>query len=179
MINDINLLTSQDRKDKTKLLRRLRLLRFVAIGFLSLVGFASVVLFILIAASPLPDLKKKESSSLATLATLHQKLGTHLLILNQIQDVSSLLQTRPHYDEKLDTLTALFPKSFILIGYSFTSTDASLNLAAGSVEDIEAFLQKIRTLIDQKTTYSQATISSINFDTTSGKYFFTVGLKVK
>lgn len=172
----INLLASQQKKDNTLLLKRLRIVRFIAMGFLFVVGSTSVVLFILIAASPLPKLKQQENAALVTLNTLHPRLGKYMLIQNQLDDIGTLIKTRTYFDQTYDTITAQLPPSVQLKSFHVDKGSLTIVLEGSSLDDIDIFLKNIKKLIAEKKQFSSAILNGIATNQQSGTYSFTIDI---
>ena len=118
MNKDINLLYSKKQQSLNELTVRVKLFRWVALGALFLVGGVSIILFLLLIASPLPQLKSTEKSLTGSLAQSHEKLLKQTLLSGRLSDIALITAKRSHYGDDLEMLRNELPSGSEITAFS-------------------------------------------------------------
>lgn len=161
MNKDINLLYSKKQQSIKELTVRVRIFRWIALGALFLVGAVSIVLFLLLIASPLPGLKSTEQSLIQSLTQSHEKLLKQTLLSRRLSDISLITAKRSHYGDDLKELRNQLPKGAEIIAFSVEKKDASITVKSESLQDLETYFDKLKKLTQDKKILSRAYLTSL------------------
>lgn len=172
----INLLIDTKGSGYAKLLTKLRVLRAIAIGFLFFVGASSMMLFLMIAFSPLPRLKQEEGrlTQSITSGENQQKMDKYFIISSRLKDINMLLAQRPDivktYEIIERTLTGSVRVNFIDI----TDKTVGLNLQSRSLGDLEAVVKNLKNIPEKP--YQAVTLSGITYNVSNNTYDMTIAI---
>src|SRR5256885_552249 len=100
----INLLENKHKATTKPVSNGLKRLRLVAIGSLFFVSAASIVLFLLIALSPLPQLQRQESESRQQLTHYNSDMLKLAIVNERAGAIGSIVASRPSYDKAIEML---------------------------------------------------------------------------
>jgi Tfp pilus assembly protein PilN len=174
MNSDINLL--ERRKNRIGILRyeKLRLLRFVAISLLFLTSTLSVILFLLISFSPLPQLKRQEEQGLSTLSQFHPDMAKIYLVNERMDSIKSIIGSRRNFDEILDELQNILPSGIKVDALSIDRKNISLSVSSGSLELIDTFINNVLKSVQEGKDFTKVTLSSLSVDSEKHLFLLTV-----
>lgn len=153
MNDEINLLI-RTQTSETALLKRLKTLRLVAIGFLSLTTIAALVLFFLTTLSPLQKLKQEEAVANARLDEMKTKMAKLFLVKERTTELSTLINARKEFNVIIDTLREQLPEGAEISGLKSDKQVVEFTLSAASLQDMESILTKMAALSDKQKKYS-------------------------
>src|SRR5690348_625617 len=109
MNSGINLLGNKKQIPVSPAVKKLRLIRGIAISILSLVAFCSMVLFLLIAFSPLPKLQKQEQDASQTMSQYHVDVAKLDLVNDRLGTTAEIINKRNNYDQVLAAVRSQMP----------------------------------------------------------------------
>ena len=176
MNTDINLLGKKKKHIGGFQYSKLRLLRLVAVSLLFVVATFSVIIFLLIALSPLPQLKKQEEQALFTLSQFHQDMGKVAYVNERTDAITKLLSQRKQFDKKLDAIQTQIPEGVTVDALSVTANNMSLTVSSNSVEQIDIFINNLLRAVQEKRDFSKVTLTSLSIDNQRNLFIFTVAL---
>ena len=175
MNNGINLAINK-KSPGNSLVNQLRILRFVAMGILGAVAVASMVLFFLIAVSPLPGLKKQENASLFQITQLHPKIAKYLLINERITSITELLHDRNAKSKSLQLIEDQIPSDTSVDSMKIDDKGLTVDASSTSLATINTFIANV---IDQTGTdksFSSVLLDSLAYDTKNQNYHISLSL---
>src|SRR5258706_16470793 len=115
MNSGINLLGNKKQISVSPAIKKLRLVRGIAIILLSFVAFSSMVLFLLIAFSPLPALQKQEQNAIQTLAQYHPDVAKIALVNDRLDTSSQIVNKRNNFDQVLLSVRNQMPTELSVV----------------------------------------------------------------
>jgi hypothetical protein len=177
MNSRINLLGQKKQKLDNATIRRLKIFRMVAIGMLFCVSAFSIILFILIALSPLPALKEQEQQSLTTLSGYHPQVAKLILVDDRLKTTFQLLSQRPNFNKMFNAVSEKMPSGLIVTGLTIEGENISVTVSSASLPDLDTFLNNLLTAAESKKDFSKVILTTLflNEDTTA--YVMTVTLE--
>lgn len=175
MNSGINL-ANKKKTSGNALFTQLRILRFGAIGILGAVAVASMILFFLIAASPLPALKKQENSSLFQVTQLHPKIAKYLLTSERVNSISELLKDRDSKSKVLQQLENQIPVGTSVDGVKIDDKGVTLNVSSISLEKINELISNILSQTGTDKSFTAFLLNSLAFDSGNQNYHISVSL---
>lgn len=161
MNKDINLLYSKKQQSINDLTVRVKIFRWLALGTLFLVGVVSIILFVLLIASPLPQLKSTEQSLTTSLTQSHEKLLKQTLLSGRLGDISLITTKRSHYGDDLEGLRNELPAGSEITAFSVEKKDMSITVTSQSLQDLETYFDKLKKLTLGKKILSRAYLTSL------------------
>jgi Tfp pilus assembly protein PilN len=176
MNNNINLLGHKDQVAVPRASQRLKLLRVIAVLMLFGVSAASVILYILIAFSALPQVQLKERQAKTTLAQSYPEMTKIALIQDRINGISLILSQRNQYQKVIESLQNKMPAGLKIYQISISKKNATLTVTSNSLDTLETFLSNLIDSVKAKQGYAQVTLNSLISDDQSGKFSLTVSL---
>jgi len=169
MSNEINLLYNKKQGGSVAIKARILMLRYIALGLLFIIGVISVIVFILILASPLPELKKQESALLTSLSTSHSKIVKQVLITSRLQDISKIVAARPDVDDQIVDLRKKIPLGVEIKSLRVDTKQMMVTISAASLLGVESFTQELTKMGNSDKTVRGVSIDSVEF--TSGELY--------
>ncbi|MBI2033242.1 MAG: hypothetical protein HYT10_02135 [Candidatus Levybacteria bacterium] len=150
----------------------IRVVRFIAFGILSFVVFFSLILFIIRIQSPLTSLKKQEASLLSTLTLSNTKMAKHLIIVDRLTTISTVLGKRPQLDTIVSAFLSKLPPNVTLISLQITLTKVQITGTSDSLLDINTFLNNLVLMVTKKEIIGRLVLQGLSFDAKKGTYNF-------
>ena len=175
MLNEINLLPGKT-KHTSPLLKKRAMLHFIAIGALFTVSFSSIVLFILIALSPLPSLQQREKSEMRRLSFFSEMILKIQLTKERLTNVDNILQKRPVYSKSLKSIKDILPQGAIIEGVSLNEKALSITITSSSLSSLDKFIKTITEKESDNVNYKKIILVSIEQNFEKGKYVLTLEL---
>lgn len=162
----INLLFDQSGSSYAQLLTKLRVLRVVAIGLLFLVGTASIMLFLMIALSPLPRLRAEEERLTDTIksGSYQSKMDKYFIISSRLKDINTVLAQRPDVVKTYELLESTLAGSVKINFLDITEKNISLNLYSNNLAELESVTTNLREIPEYTKSFKAMTLSGIAYD---------------
>lgn len=172
MNEHINLLDSTSNRNYAHIINRLRALRFVAIGFLFLVATSSIMLFLIIAFSPLPRLQQEEERYVQTLnaGEYRAKMDKYFYINSRLKDIASLLSKRPDVVASYEIVEKAFTPSIEVNFLDIAENSITINLASVSLSDIEQVVDNLSLQAEEDKRFLSLTLSGVSYDERESLY---------
>lgn len=169
----INLLGNKKEREVVTL-PKIRFLRRIAIFLLAGISGASIILFLLISFSPLPDLQREEQQALSTISGAHPDIAKLFLVKDRLQGSSLLLKTRQEYDQKLLGLMEEMPPGITIEGMEMEQNAISLRVVSNSLTELDTFLTNLVKVTSEKKDYSTVTMVSLQTSDQRQVYMMTI-----
>ena len=172
MNEHINLLDTTTNRNFAHVLNRLRLLRFVAVGFLFLVATSSIMLFLIIAFSPLPRLQQEEERYVETLnaGEYRAKMDKYFYINSRLKDIGTLLSKRPDVVASYEIIERAFTPSIDVNFLDIAENSITVNLASFSLSDIEQVVDNLSQQAEEDERFKSLTLSGVSYDERENVY---------
>jgi Tfp pilus assembly protein PilN len=170
MNTEINLAIRKRGETRVISAKRIKKIRFVAVGVLFLVGVLSSGLFLIIASSPLQKLRDEEKQNEADLNSYQEIHAKQLLVSSQLASISQLLATRPDLRNKIDTVLQMIPPGVSVSDLSIDEKKISMNVTTSSLKALDSFFQAIAGNAATKQIPEEVTTSAIGYSATTNAY---------
>lgn len=177
MNTEINLAIKRKKTGTLISIAKVKKLRLFGLIFLFAVGGLSAVLFLIIAASPLPSLRQQEQEAARTLNNYQVQFGKYLLIKDQLASIQTLLDSRPGLSPSIDIFLSLIPPEITVSSIAFTETTLSFGVTTHSLSALESFFTVVKEKAEKKDVPSSVATGPIVYDSISGEYGFTIDFK--
>jgi hypothetical protein len=176
MNEHVNLLNNTGGRNYANIITKLRVLRIIAVGGLFFVGAASIMLFLIIAFSPLPNLRQDEERYITTLTTgeNREKMDKYYFINSRLRDIEMLLSKRPDLIASYDLVESSFTPATTVNFLDITDTAISMNVSSSNLIDLEFAVDKLNQQAKNTKRITSMTLSSISYDAKRGTYEMVV-----
>src|SRR6266498_4593159 len=155
MNNGINLLDPNKNKTTIVPARNMLIMRIIAGGLLFAVSVTSIVLFILVAVSPLPELRRQEASYRLTLSAAHPDMAKLALLDERTTAVSGLLSQRKSYEQILEFIQGKLSSDVAISTIQVDNKTMALTVDSRSLQSLDTFLNKLILSVQEKKGFSQ------------------------
>ena len=176
MNKGINLLDANQQTKSGIELRKIRFMRLIAVVSLFLVSVASIILFMLVALSPLPQLQQQEQGLRDTLANSKQALAQHALVNERTDEITKILGSRISFDVPLTTIREKLPSNAKVSAIKADSSSIILTVSTPTLESLDSFLNEMIGLVKEKQVFSQIQLSDLATDDGRDNFTMTVTL---
>lgn len=175
-MSSINLLKTKKQTAATSSIKELFLLRWIAIGLLFVISSLSIILFLLIALSPLPRLQKQRENDLRTLSSYHPEMAKFYLIEERLKSSGLILDKRRNFDELLTTLIDQIPNQLSVMSFSLKDKNISITVNSTSLSSINTFFEDLVALVDSKKAFSSVVLADLTVNQQQNSFSATVNL---
>lgn len=166
----INLAIAKKRNTSKISDKNIKYLRLFAVSFLSIVGLFSVMLFIIIATSPIGKLREERSAIESSFSNSNTEYGKYVLTKSRLSKVDSLKKSRNDFTSTYDILQREKPVSLNFVSINIAEESMQLGIESASVNDLENFLEYIQTKAEDNSLPSQVIADSITFDSQDNNF---------
>ncbi|HVF69834.1 MAG TPA: PilN domain-containing protein, partial [Xanthomonadales bacterium] len=177
--NNINLLDYKSKKTNIQKHKAHAPLRTVAISLLFLVSTLSVVLFILIALSPLPELSKKKRAAQFNLSLATKDIVRLGLINDRVDGISAIIKKRPRYDELLDKIQNKLPPGVAIESFQIKKNNLSINVNSRSLFSLNEFLNSMVGGNDSASEFPSIKLSNISNSEPGNDFLVTLNITIQ
>lgn len=177
MNNNINLIGSKNHTTIPLASRKLLLMRAIAMVLLFGVSAASIILYILIAFSPLPQVQEQERQALSTISNSKSDMAKIALIQDRLGGISTIMKQRTTYDVLLDSVVSKMPPGITIFQITTNKKDITLTVRSSSLDALTTFVNNLTDAARAKE-YAKITLNSILSDDESGMFSLTVSVGV-
>src|SRR6266403_164076 len=143
MNKGINLFKAERKISVNVASQKLTILRFVAVGLLFITSAFSIVLFLLIYLSPLPDLQKQEKTLLTTLSTSHPDIAKLFLINDRLKSSENIINKRKNFDQLLELVRQRMPSDVSIAAMTMNKETISITVLSSSMVSLDNFLNNL------------------------------------
>lgn len=173
MNKGINLAIKRVDPQEAKAQKQNKRLRFFGYTFLTVFTLASIILFILLQASPISSLREEQEQLSAALNTQNQKIQNEILINNQLDYVGEILGSRSDLSDIMSVILSVLPPTISISSYQSANGIIEMTLQSSSLIDLENFFDQITALSQAGDVYKKIIVSNISVSP-SGSYTFTI-----
>jgi hypothetical protein len=177
MSSRINLLGIKKKEAARPLLKKLILMRLAAIGILFLTGAFSIILFMLIALSPLPQLQKQEALEMNTLSQSKDDVAKLSVLNERMSSLSILLAKRTTYDQLLSKVQTYSPSGVTITAFSLSSDEINITVGSDSLKQLDILINNLVTAVQQKKDFSHISVANLSLDSLKNQFLLTLVLQ--
>lgn len=176
MSDSINLLHPDKNSKKLPSVKRLEGMRLFAGGMLFLVSTASVILFILVAISPLPKLQQQQRSLELTLAESKKDIAKLAYVHERASAINMILTKRQSLDRVLNLIQSNLPPDTRVTAIRSDKNVMTVIVSSKSLDSLDKFVVGMTSLVETKTAFSQVTMTELVSDELDNVYSMTLSL---
>jgi len=176
MNEGINLLDPNKRKGPSVVLARLKTTRTLVMGLLFIVSVTSVILFILVALSPLPALQRQEATLNQNLTLSKTDMVKYALLQERTTDISSLLTKRHTLNQTISLIQSKLPNDISVTALQGDTGVLTITVESPSLQSIDSFLSGLISLVQAKKMFKQISVTELTVDQSSNDYLASLRL---
>lgn len=176
MNEGINLLDPNKKKSASLAVRRMEGLRLFAGSLLFIVAVASVILFILVAISPLPTLQKQQHSLELTLSSSKNDIAKLAYINERTTSIDEVLTKRQSMDQTIALLQSKLAGNTKVSAIRADKNILTVTVESKSLQSLDDFLNGVVGYVKNKQAFSQVTLTELTSDEVNNVYSMTVSL---
>jgi Tfp pilus assembly protein PilN len=173
MNRSINLLIKPKASELNLDAKRIRFIRILAVALLFGVATTSVILFIIIAFSPLPRLREEEKALQSELSSPTSLFTKYALLKDQIKLIQQTLSKRQNLTNTFNELDSIVPVTLRLQSYAIDAKSMKIVLIGSSITDIESFIDIITKKAQERVFFGNLKLASIVLDPQTAQYTLT------
>lgn len=178
MNDQINLIDYKNNFKHAREFRGQKPLRFVAVGLLFFVSALAIILFMLIALSPIPQLKINQKNASLNLGLLNKDIAKLSLVKDRAKAVNLLLKKRSDYNSALDSLDAVIPAGVSIESVSTKSDTISVTVSSKSLKLLDNFTKNLELSQESVNKFSKIKIISISTEDKKDTFLLIVDMKI-
>lgn len=176
MSEGINLLDPNKKNATIVPMHRIESIRLIVAGLLFFVSVASVILFILVAISPLPTLQKQEQSLRIRLSQSKSNIAKLALVNERTASIDNVLTKRLSLDQTIAVIQSKLANNVAITAIRADKDTVTLTVESRSLQSLNDFLNGLIGLVQEKKALSQVTLSDLTTDETNTNYSITMSL---
>jgi|SRR6185369_2944653 len=174
MNKGINLFKTEKKISVAVASQKLTVLRLVAIGLLFCTSAFSIILFLLIVLSPLPDLQKQEKTLLATISGSHPDIAKLFLINDRLKSSETIIDKRQNFDKSLSLIKQRMSSDVSITAITMNKSTISITVSSSSLSSLDNFLNSLVDAVDSKKDFSKVTMTNFLADEVRDNFFLTI-----
>jgi hypothetical protein len=174
MSEGVNLLEPNKSTSVGNLIHHLQVMRIFTVSLLFIISVASVIIFILVSISPLPDLKKQEQSLEQTLLQSKSDIVKLSLANEQTNAVNQILTNRQSLDLPLTMIKNYLSSDITVNQIQADNKSITLTVESPSLQSLDTFLNGLIGYVQEKKVFSNVTLVDLTTDQTDNTYAVTV-----
>jgi hypothetical protein len=175
MNNSINLLTPEHINATQR--QRVQYIRYIALTCMALIVTLSVSVFFLILASPLPALRREESTLKLSLQSLRQTSAKLFLTKERLGIAQGIMKKRPAFDSYVSRIMQELPQGANISSVDITPSSFTVSVSAPSLLTMNSFIGRMQTLQAEEKLFKTVTLTTLIYDEKTPDY--SVALTVK
>ena len=137
-----------------------------------------IIFFILIALSPIPELRKKEKIASFNLSVAHPDIVKLFIIKERAQRIAKLIANRPNYDNILGNIQEKLPSGVSVHSVEIDKKHFSITLSSNSLQQLDVFLNELGKNNASEKEFSQVNIANLSSDEEKKQFLLTLDLNV-
>lgn len=169
MNSEINLISNKNTALE-KELRRLRMVRVLAVISLAVVSLIAILIFVLNITLPFGSVRKDEQMTEAGLSLLHGKLYTYAAINDRVNNISSVISQRDNYIPQLNQVLSKVSADLSVDQLAVQTGKIDISVSGLSLLSINKFIDDIVSLGNQGKVIKDIIIQGLSLDPNSGRY---------
>jgi hypothetical protein len=174
--NSINLLDYKDKIQPKQQSGKLKYLRIVSAAFLFIVSVSSLIFFLLVSLSPVPQLRKSEKIALSNLDSSRADIIKLALVNERTDIIANLINDRNAFDKTLSIIQAKAPAGVTVASEEISKGNFVLVFSSNSLNAIDGFLEKLVHDNQSEKLFSKINIVDLSGDTQKSGFRLTISL---
>lgn len=176
MNEGINLLDPDKKSKRSAAVLKFEGLRIFAGSLLFLVSTASVILFILVAISPLPKLQEQQHSLEQTLAQSKKDIAKLDYINERTETINQIITKRQSLDTIIGLIQSKLPEDVRISAIRADKNTLAVTTTSKSLKSLDSYLNGILGLVQAKNAFSQITLNELTSNDLDGVYSMTLNI---
>ncbi len=178
-MNDIKINLLSDRrinKPSHLIGKRPKILRTIALSLLFGIGISTMILYIMIIFSPLPQLRKEEQKARDDLSAYQLEMSKLVFINNRTDDIRQIFNKREKIDKNLGSVQNITPADIDLDGITIVKKNYTFKFSSNNLASMDKLINSIVGLSGKAGDFSRVHLTSLSIDQERHKYILVVDL---
>jgi hypothetical protein len=137
---------------------------------------ASVIISIMIAFSPLPELQRKEASARESLSVYNVDMNKLVFVNERGDSIRQILKERNYFDKKLNIILGILPGGVALDGFTLAQKRYTLRFSSTNLSSLDTLLTAIVDLSGKGGEFVRVYQSSLSTDEERNSFVLVVDL---
>lgn len=177
MNKGINLAVDKGRVKSVPLIKdRSKLLRISSMAMMFVVGASSIVIYILVVFSPLPQLRSDEQQLKNELSVFQTDIYKLAFINERGDSIRKIIAQRPAYDKKLELIESKLPLDVQLDSLTIDKKIYALEFSSKNLDSLDYLLNSLVDSTGKDKEFLRIYLSNISMDEDSQKFILVVNL---
>lgn len=159
-----------------ELLKRLKTMRLVVVGLLFIISVSSAILFMLVALSPLPALRKQQDTLQQNLSLVKNDMIKYELVNQRTTDIATILTRRRTIDTIISQVENVLPSDSSVTALQLQAGAITVTAESPSLDSLNNYLDGLMGYVQNKKNFSQVDLTELAIDATNNEYSVTVQL---
>jgi Tfp pilus assembly protein PilN len=142
-MNSINLLDYKNKISKPPVAGKQKLLRRIAVGLLFSVSALSIIFFMLVQLSPLPELERQRKAVSASLATSDKEIAKLFLINERTKKIKKILDSRGSNEQIVTEFQAKLTSGTRIESLKLENKNLSVVVESKSLLELNKFMNEL------------------------------------
>lgn len=173
MKSEINLI-SQNQLEIAKSDKSLRILRFIAIASVCVIGISSLILFFIIQSISPAGIRKQQDALRVSLASSRVKEAKAVLISRKLKDIKQIIKGRENYDVLLADINSAIPENISINELEVNEEVVRITATSNSLLPIDRFLNNLLAMVEKKKFIGNLSISGLTSEGEGGEYSVSI-----
>ncbi len=178
MNNGINLLNYKNKEEVKSAATVHKKIRVASIVLLFTVSAFSVMIFILIALSPLPELNKQYNFASFTLSQSVSDVVRLGLVNERADTIKNIIDKRPQYDKVLEDVQKKLPDGVTVEKIRIKEKDINLEVSSDSLSEVDDFLNKLSKDDNTSIKLSRVMLSKLTIENEDNKFVISIDINI-
>jgi hypothetical protein len=139
------------------------------------VSVASVVFFLLVALSPIPQLRKQEDDASTRLTSLQADIIKLSLINERATSIKSFIDSRQDYGDKLSTIQGIFTPDISIDSVVLKKQSVFITVSSSSLLSLDKFVNRIST--NGLAGYKNITLKSLSKEENKNVFVLSINIE--
>lgn len=173
MDKNINLVVGRT-FDIEKQLRRVRIIKIIAIGTLIAVLITSLVFFLITIFLPTSSIKKSQQETLTNISLLHKKLVSYSLVNDRISNISTIINHRKNYGEVSSAVLNKIPPELNVDTLSIDDNILTIVVTGTSLKPVNQVIEDMIVMANNNKLIKNLLIESLTLSSQTGRYSLSI-----
>ena len=175
MNNSINLIDYRSKISTSSHSKKQKYLKIIAISLLFTVSTSSIVFFILIALSPLPELRNQYKKVASALALSNDDIIKQEVVKDRVSNVRGIIDERADFDKVLEHIQSKLVSGVAIDGVIMEKNNLSITVTSKSLLLIDNFLNEL-TSAELENKFPKVSLKSLKNEENSNAFLLTLTL---
>ncbi len=173
MNTNINLILPQD-KEFFEQQKKIRTVNIIAIGFPIIVGFVSLIIFLITQSINPVSIKKQQEEVINEIAKFQDKKIKLFIINNRLDNIEGLLKNRRDLAENISTLLSKIPSTVTIRNLKIDNKEIILTVSSTTLGAIDELINNLIGMAEKKEIIRSVSLDTLTFGEDGNNYLVSL-----